>query len=131
MTISNENPKHQCDAFTRAYIECALRTTIDPADNSNWPVTLDFVGWDIENVPYSLYASMVEDCAQFQRDNAELLIQVGDDEQNGHDFWLTREGHGSGFWGRGYGDVGRLLSEAAKAWGSGSDEFYNYDWSTE
>lgn len=37
------------------------------------------------------------------------------DEQHGHDFWLTRNGHGAGFCARGYGPVGETLSEAARA----------------
>lgn len=36
----------------------------------------------------------------------------------GHDFWLTRNGHGTGFWDRGYGDLGDRLSAAAKVYGS-------------
>ena len=38
-------------------------------------------------------------------------------EQAGHDFWLTRNGHGAGFWDRGLGRVGELLTEAAKSCG--------------
>lgn len=38
--------------------------------------------------------------------------------QIGHDFWLTRNGHGAGFWDRGLGDVGDQLSEAARAHGA-------------
>lgn len=36
----------------------------------------------------------------------------------GHDFWLTRNGHGVGFWDRGLGELGDALSEAAKRQGS-------------
>jgi NAD/NADP transhydrogenase alpha subunit len=61
---------------------------------------------------------MTEDCQQFQADNAELLAQVGTIKQHGHDFWLTRNGHGAGFWDRGYGEIGRKLTDAAHAWGS-------------
>lgn len=34
--------------------------------------------------------------------------------QTAHDFFLTRCGHGVGFWDRGLGDVGDALSELAK-----------------
>jgi len=45
------------------------------------------------------------DCEAFQRDAAELLAEAyaRDDygaEQAGRDFWLTRCGHGVGFWDR-------------------------------
>lgn len=40
--------------------------------------------------------------------------------QCGHDFALTRNGHGAGFWDRGYGDVGDRLTDAARAYGEHS-----------
>lgn len=33
------------------------------------------------------------------------------------DFWLTRNGHGAGFWDRGAGSVGKRLTDAAKSYG--------------
>ena len=38
--------------------------------------------------------------------------------QLGHDFALTRDGHGAGFWDRGYGERGERLTDAAKSFGS-------------
>lgn len=38
-------------------------------------------------------------------------------EQIGHDFTLTRNGHGAGFWDRGLGDIGKRLTEACKPYG--------------
>ena len=35
----------------------------------------------------------------------------------GHDFWLTRNGHGAGFWDRGLGEAGKKLTDAAHAFG--------------
>lgn len=61
---------------------------------------------------------MAEDCKSFAADNAEDLAHAGDDGRNGHDFWLTRNGHGAGFWDRGYGKVGDRLTDAAHAWGT-------------
>jgi hypothetical protein len=37
--------------------------------------------------------------------------------QHGHDLWLTRNGHGAGYWDRNYGMVGERLTEAATALG--------------
>ncbi len=40
-----------------------------------------------------------EDCRAFYDANIEALRTVESDmRRNGIDFWLTREGHGSGFW---------------------------------
>ena len=36
----------------------------------------------------------------------------------GHDFWLTRNGHGAGFWDRGLGQLGNQLTTATKTFGS-------------
>lgn len=54
-----------------------------------------------------------EDCAKFYLDNATLLEGI-DAEQAGHDFWLTRRGHGAGFWDRGLGERGEKLTKACK-----------------
>jgi hypothetical protein len=37
--------------------------------------------------------------------------------QIGHDFWLTRNRHGAGFWDRGLGERGDWLSDIARAYG--------------
>lgn len=36
----------------------------------------------------------------------------------GHDFGLTRNGHGVGFWDRGLGELGKRLTDASKAFGT-------------
>lgn len=54
----------------------------------------------------------------FQDVNAKLLARAGDEAQNGHDFWLTRNGHGVGFWDRGYDkEVGDALTKASESFG--------------
>lgn len=40
-----------------------------------------------------------------------------DPGQVGHDFCLTRNGHGAGFWDRGLGERGERLSDAARVYG--------------
>ena len=61
---------------------------------------------------------MVNDCIAFQRANEALLGASGlGAELAGHDFWLTRNHHGSGFWDEDIGDVGRKLSETASSYG--------------
>lgn len=53
----------------------------------------------------------------WQVENESLLSDAGDDEQNGHDLWLTQGRHGAGFWDRGYGETGEKLTEAAHRFG--------------
>ena len=40
-------------------------------------------------------------------------------EQIGHDFWLTRNHHGAGFWDRGLEALGERLTAAAQTFGDG------------
>jgi hypothetical protein len=66
---------------------------------------------------------MRDACTKFQKENTEILAQAGNDSQNGHDFYLTRNNEGSGFWDRGYdreisgSTVGDILTDAAHAYG--------------
>lgn len=113
------------DAFTRAYITAALWSSTDNSDESGGePLDSNYGPEDL--APETL-ARMVDDCAAFQRENATLLKRAGDEEQNGHDFWLTRCGHGAGFWDRGYRDgVGAALTAASDLYG-GVDLYFGDD----
>lgn len=100
------------DDFAKAYITGALWASSD--DDGN-PLENE------ELAPETAW-QMVADCQDFQAAQAEDLARFyesgHDVEQAGHDFWLTRNGHGAGFWDRGAGDVGRRLSDACKPYGS-------------
>ena len=99
----------QLDTFTFAYIEAAMWTLTDEDGHS-----LDYLG--LHDIAAEAIARMVADCAAFQAAHADLLSEAGDDAQNGHDYWLTRNHHGAGYWDRGYDDaVSDALTEAAHA----------------
>jgi hypothetical protein len=104
-------------AFFDAYVTCALWSSTDNStEQGGEPFDQNYGPEDI--APDTL-KRMREDCDAFQRDQRDLLALIdASDEQNGHDFWLTRNGHGAGFWDRGYGVAGRELSEACKPWGT-------------
>ncbi len=104
------------DAFTTAYITAALwssctddGTPFDDAHSSDdiAPETLE---------------RMKADCAAFQAQHGVPEYndpQYSDDEKAGHDFWLTRNGHGVGFWDRNLpDDIGKRYTDAAEAFGS-------------
>lgn len=84
--------------FFDAYVEAALWSSTDDNDD---PLDSKYVPSDIDRATFE---KMRADCEQFQRENESLLIsencnsRYGVDAQAGHDFWLTREGHGAGFW---------------------------------
>ncbi len=103
--------------FTQAYIECALWASIDDNDD---PLDSNYSIDDIE--PDSM-EKIIEECEAFQNDNLELLQAYCEAYQHpeytsmslaGHDYWLTRNGHGAGFWDRGIGEVGDLLTKACQ-----------------
>lgn len=52
-----------------------------------------------------------KECLDFIAANKQDLEGI-DPEQAGHDFWLTRNGHGTGFWDRGLGEQGERLTKA-------------------
>lgn len=105
------------DAFTKAYIVCMLWAENDESTESGGE-PLD-QNYSISDLSIDALKLCKKDCEAFQRDNSELLAKAGDDERNGHDFWLTRNGHGAGFWDRGYTDeVGDKLTEASKTYGT-------------
>ncbi len=105
----------ELDAFTRAYVECALWSTTDESTESGGePFDKNYGPEDI--APETL-ARMAEDCRQFQENNAADLCESGcDDGRAGFLFWLNR--HGSGFWDEGNDPVFRRLSDVSKVWGT-------------
>lgn len=49
--------------------------------------------------------------------DAELDVSALTDDQMGVDLWLTRNGHGAGFWDRGLGELGDKLTDLAHSMG--------------
>ena len=93
--------------FVDGYLEAALWTA---ADEDGDPLDEHY---SIENFSQKAVNEAVSDCNKFIEKNREDLEAVGDEGRNGHDFWLTRGRHGAGFWDRGYGEVGKRLTDAA------------------
>jgi hypothetical protein len=79
--------------------------------------------YSIEDFAPDSLQIMLADCAKFQSVNADLILRAWDESgqdaaQCGHDFWLTRNWHGAGFWDGDYTkETGKALTEAAKAFG--------------
>ncbi len=97
------------DVFTQQYIKTALWSSTDDDD-----MPLDE---HPEDLAEETLVKMEADCAKFQRDNAADL-EGADLEKAGHDFWLTRNGHGAGFWdGDWPEEIGKRLTEACKKFG--------------
>lgn len=109
------------DVFLRAYCAAALWSSTDEAGEP-----LDAVH-SVDDIAPATLESMREDCADFIKANAaDLALYAGvmsdgvnpAESRAGHDFWLTRNSHGAGFWDRGIAALGERLSSAAKVYGS-------------
>ena len=79
-------------AFLDAYIDAAFWTT---DDDDGTP--FDMKPYTAGDLSGETMDKMTEDCAAFL-DKADIPDNLL--PQAGHDFWLTRNGHGSGFWDR-------------------------------
>ena len=108
--------------FIRAYAVCALWSSTGPDEAPYKCDNLDSL-FDVDDISPECRASMRVDCLDFIRANFNDLQEycrlMGNAEWSGearagHDFWLTRNGHGVGFWDRGLEALGDKLSAAAE-----------------
>jgi hypothetical protein len=114
LAAGEEPPKEEpaeLDPFTRMYLETALWAETDQTNEQGGePLDKNF---SIEDFSPEALESAKADCKKFQADNATDL--AGQDlEAAGHDFWLTRNHHGAGFWDGDYPkEIGERLTEAS------------------
>ena len=97
------------DDFLTAYLECALWAETDGDD----PLDKNHQRDDFSD---EFLQQARQDCEKFFTDNAaDIGLHCS---SAGHDFWLTRCGHGAGFWdGDWQEDVGERLTAASKTFG--------------
>lgn len=122
--MRTQNPV-SLDDFTKHYIICALWSSTDddgePLGNK----------YSINYIADETVERMRADCDRFRAENAaDIATAVSPkpgewsaDEQVAHDFWLTRNGHGSGFWDNYNGipyseEVGDRLTKSAQKFGT-------------
>lgn len=104
------------DTFTKAYLACMLWSSNDESTpDGGDPLDQNY---DFSNLAPITSAKAWRECRNFQEAAKELI--AGKEAQAGHDFWLTRNGHGAGFWDRPeiYGEANaEILTRMAKACG--------------
>jgi hypothetical protein len=98
------------DDFFGAYKACAAWSSTD-GDNESLEA-FDFADETLHGMREDGRAFITEAQATGYLDECKTA------EQAGHDFWLTRCGHGVGFWDRGLGDAGDRLTERCDVWGT-------------
>ncbi len=104
------------DDFTRAYIECALWSSTDMNADGDMGDSLE-TEYSVDDIALPTLREIIRECREFQKYHSATYAADWTDEQAGYDFWLTRNGHGAGFWDRGHA-AGDELSAASKPYGS-------------
>jgi len=114
MRKTRRNPKVDIDSLddmTRQYLETALWSEVDydemPMDSK----------YSIEDLDHEFVQQAQKDCEEFmEKAEAFLTEEELDASQIGHDFWLTRNHHGAGFWDGDY-EYGDKLTKIAHEFG--------------
>lgn len=109
------------DSFVGGYVTCMLWAETDESSSAGG-VPLD-KNYNAADISPETMKKIRDDCAKFLKMAGELINEdnfVGYMEENnlfgyaGHDFWLTRNHHGSGFWDGDWEEaVGKQLTRIA------------------
>lgn len=92
--MDSDNVPTMPGEFVKQYLETALWSSHDNADESGGD-PMD-VNYGVDDIAPAALASAREDCEAFWRDHWQDM--ESDPGRAGHDFWLTRNRHGAGFW---------------------------------
>lgn len=114
LTMTTDTLPFNVGRVLHEYLVCALWSSCDENDV---PFDRDH---DIEDLAPESVKESREVCVDFLTTNqADLEASGLDESQIGYDLWLTRNGHGAGFWDRGLGEIGDRLSDMSKPYGEG------------
>jgi hypothetical protein len=119
------------DTVTEHYVACALWSSTDWSDESGGePLNENYAAGDLTDEARGIVRADVADLlAQVMREGIRWA-PYWSPEQFGHDYWLTRNRYGAGFWDRYYvgpasspgmidaARIGDRLSELARAAGT-------------
>ncbi len=106
------------DVFVRSYLETALwSSTMMPEDSETSDLSYERANFDPSDCSLETVIGALRDCREFQKDKGDVLARSDYPiDRDAHDFWLSRNGHGAGFFDRGTDD-GDTLQDAARAYG--------------
>ena len=101
--------EEKLEKFFNDYVATALWSSID--DDME---PLDGL-YTIDDIADEALEFMRRDCEDFLRSFGDIATET---DHPGHDFWLTRNGHGAGFWDGDYPIHGEELTKNSKAYGT-------------
>lgn len=116
-TYAFDLPEEYMAAFRQAYAVALISLGhvdgSDEAPEAAWWQSPGDPEWAVSAFAPECREEVQRDCERFVRECWEDLGAVGDAGRAGHDFALTRNGEGAGFWSRGLGAAGDRLTETA------------------
>lgn len=83
----------------------------------NCDISLESIGYDIADLAPGVLDAIRAEVTDFVTANAADLADMSPDDI-GHNFLLSRNHHGTGFWDRGLGDLGDRLHKASDPYGN-------------
>jgi hypothetical protein len=125
------NREIEMDDFTRQYLATALWSSTDESREDGGDPMDD--NYSVEDLSAETVEWAIADCDRFREASGEMLDERPDPTAGAHDFWLTRNGHGAGFWDGDWPVNGDKLTNVCKGFGEaalyiGDDgEIYHYD----
>lgn len=117
------------DNLVRGYVDAALWADLMVGEGDDMELGSEAYTYDLGDLEIGLLDRITASCRTFFAicgpDLYEYcaLVRINPNDPDdpmayaGHDLWLTRRGHGTGFWDRGLGELGERLTKAAKAMG--------------
>ncbi len=114
--------ENDLNEFVQSYLVTMLWSSYDLTDNDDNCEPLD-ENYGIDDISDELKKESIDDCKDFLTQADDMIDDYG---SAGHDFWLTRNGHGAGFWDGDYPEHGDKLTEISKIYG-GSDPYSGDD----
>lgn len=115
--INNDLFDRSLDEFYNHYIVAALWSSVayghetEKEFGDQFDTSFESLDFDESDLSEETRKQMKDDCKSFLKENYNDIEHY---DQAGHDFWLTRCGHGVGFWDRDLGDIGDRLTKSCE-----------------
>ena len=97
------------DNVLRGFLTCLLWSE---CDDDQEPFDKNY---EVSDISEEFVEEARKECQDFVEAAKEYIVESGmEDDSVGHDFCLTRNRHGAGFWDRGLGQIGENLTKKCR-----------------